>query len=149
MSSNLLPPTDLLVKFPNWMKQHCNKTSDETRDYNCIAWAMGDNQKWWWPVPIGQAAWPKGIPRQETIDAFARAFATRGFLPTTDGTLLPQTEKVALYTKDHVPTHAARQLPNGHWTSKIGQFWDVEHALGALEGPEYGRATHFFARLIA
>ena len=38
------------------------------------------------------------------------------------------------------PTHAAKQLPNGRWTSKLGRSQDVEHTLEGLEGSAYGRA---------
>ena len=36
------------------------------------------------------------------------------------------------------PLHAARQLPNGRWTSKLGELEDIEHVLHDLEGAAYG-----------
>jgi hypothetical protein len=48
-------------------------------------------------------------------------------------------EKIAIYVLDEKPQHAARQLPNGKWTSKLGQYEDIEHnALEGLEGSIYG-----------
>jgi hypothetical protein len=49
-------------------------------------------------------------------------------------------EKVAIYVKGNQnPTHAARQLDSGIWTSKIGNEEDIEHSSPAvLEGLEYG-----------
>lgn len=38
-----------------------------------------------------------------------------------------------------IPSHAARQLPNGRWTSKCGQAEDIEHDLRDLEGRLYGK----------
>ncbi len=37
--------------------------------------------------------------------------------------------KVAIYGDIDADswTHAARQLPNGKWTSKLGDFEDIEH----------------------
>jgi hypothetical protein len=35
--------------FPNLTKQNYHVTSDETGDYNCIAFAAGDESNWWWP----------------------------------------------------------------------------------------------------
>ena len=35
--------------------------------------------------------------------------------------------KVALYGSNLFYTHAARQLPNGKWTSKLGRGEDIEH----------------------
>ncbi len=44
-------------------------------------------------------------------------------------------EKIAIYVDtDGVPTHAARQLPDGSWTSKLGDWEDIQHqTLEALE----------------
>jgi hypothetical protein len=42
--------------------------------------------------------------------------------------------------------HAARQLPSGRWTSKIGVLEDIEHSLRDLEGDEYGTATVLMKR---
>lgn len=50
------------------------------------------------------------------------------------------------------PTHAARQLPSGAWTSKLGEWEDIEHdTLEALEGSEgrgeaYGRVALILKR---
>jgi hypothetical protein len=35
------------------------------------------------------------------------------------------------------PTHAARQLASGRWTSKLGKAEDIEHELRDLEGDVY------------
>ncbi len=37
-----------------------------------------------------------------------------------------------------LPTHAARQLASGRWTSKLGKAEDIEHDLHDLEGDLYG-----------
>jgi hypothetical protein len=29
-------------------------TSPDTTDYNCIAWAAGSTEEWWWPDAKGQ-----------------------------------------------------------------------------------------------
>ena len=43
-------------------------------------------------------------------------------------------EKVAIYADATGPSHMARSLPNGKWTSKIMKMEDIEHAtLAALE----------------
>ncbi len=51
-----------------------NITSDCDPIYNCIAWAAGDNQNWWWPDDMEIGYWPVGIPRIESMDAFVQAY---------------------------------------------------------------------------
>ena len=43
---------------------------------------------------------------------------------------------VAIYQSGGLPTHAARQLSDGNWTSKLGPNIDITHSLSGLEGPE-------------
>ncbi|HMD98104.1 MAG TPA: hypothetical protein VKM93_12350 [Terriglobia bacterium] len=35
--------------FPNLNAGNHEITSAASRLYNCIAWAAGDTQRWWWP----------------------------------------------------------------------------------------------------
>jgi hypothetical protein len=56
-------------------------------------------------------------------------------------------EKVALYVgADGRVLHAARQLPDGAWTSKLGEAWDISHELRGLEGDNYGRVARILKR---
>ena len=51
-------------------------------------------------------------------------------------------EKIALFVDPSgMPTHAARQLTDGRWTSKLGASVDIEHSLRDLEGDQYGRVA--------
>ena len=67
------------------------------------------------------------MPREPTVDAFIAAFQTLGYEPCADGAAEPGCEKIAIYTLNGKPTHAARQLPSGRWTSKLGKLVDIEH----------------------
>jgi hypothetical protein len=49
---------------------------------------------------------------------------------------------------DGEPTHAARQLPNGKWTSKLGRWQDIEHELDGLVGEMYGTVKQILKRAI-
>lgn len=45
------------------------------------------------------------------------------------------------------PTHMARQIESGAWTSKLGQDHDIEHeTLDTIAGPVYGDAVKIFRR---
>src|ERR1039458_1110376 len=101
------------------------KTSDPTGLYNCIAWAAGFSNKWWWPDKFKIGFWPPTAKREEKLEAFAQAFATIGYEKCNNGNLEEGFEKIALYAVPNplgrwIPTHAARQLPTGEWTSKMG-----------------------------
>ena len=56
--------------------------------------------------------------------------------------------KIAIYAHDDgQPTHAARQLPDGRWTSKMGHLEDIEHrVVDDVNGPQYGSPVRFMRR---
>ena len=132
--------------FPALTGSQYSLTSPATEAYNCLAWAAGESDRWWWPDAMGVSYWPPGSPREETLDAFLAAFATLGYIPTSTSVVEPQVNKVAIYVRSGLPTHAARQLPNGRWTSKLGQSEDIEHDLPALVGHLYGDVAIILAR---
>jgi hypothetical protein len=138
--------THLEQAFPNLIPGEYRGTSPADANYNCIAWAAGETDRWWWPDAAGVSYWPSGVPREETLDAFLAAFATLGYAPTGDPSLEPDTEKVAIFANSGVPTHAVRQLPHGRWTSKLGQSEDIEHLLNGLTGGIYGRVALILKR---
>jgi len=133
--------------FPNLRSGSYLRTSPATPEYNCIAWAAHDQEQWWWPDAMGQAYWPQGVAREETIQAFERAYCRFDFKACENADLEPGFEKVAIYAKNSIPTHAARQLADGRWTSKLGPLEDIEHnTLDALEGEVYGEVVLLLKR---
>jgi hypothetical protein len=124
-------------------------TSPATVDYNCIAWAAGITDEWWWPDSMGINHWPAGVRREETVSAFIEAFQSLGYVLCADHLVEPGFEKVALYGEKGVPKHAARQLPNGRWTSKLGPLEDIEHGLDGLVGTWYGNVVQILKRQFA
>jgi hypothetical protein len=63
-----------------------------------------------------------------------------GFQRCDSADLEPDVQKIAIFAKTNgEPTHVARQLPNGKWTSKLGDWEDIEHELAGIEGEKmYG-----------
>ena len=126
--------------FPGLNRGEYRITSPASPVYNCIAWAAGDDTAWWWPSP--QHYWPEGTPGEETIASFQALFEQLDYRECATAEPEPGFEKVALFVNaDDLPTHAARQLPNGFWTSKLGHWPDIEHqSLNNLAGnpPMYG-----------
>lgn len=132
--------------FPNLRTGPYKVTSEATDTYNCIAWAAGDTDNWWWPSPFD--FWPVE-PREATKDGFIAAFQTRGYEPCADSIWENGFEKVALYFNSAGPQHMARQLADGKWTSKLGEGWDIEHpTLEGVESNSYGVAVVFMKRPI-
>ncbi|HEX4612656.1 MAG TPA: hypothetical protein VH092_30960, partial [Urbifossiella sp.] len=117
-------------------------TSLPTTDYNGIAWAARDTAHWWepgvfWPAPVTDYG----------PDALEAAFLAIGFEPCPDGAAEPGWEKIALYAAGPFYTHAARQLPSGAWTSKLGRSDDIEHDTAeAIAGGVYGEVFRFLKR---
>jgi hypothetical protein len=140
--------------FPNLKRSEYWVTSEETPNYNCIAHAAGKNDNWWWPDDP-PAFWPDGLVKTESVQAFVEAYSTVGFVLCEDMNhhLEPGFEKIAIYVDANgIPSHAARQLPDGAWTSKLGEWEDIRHAsLEAVEdanglGLGYGKVTCIMKR---
>lgn len=118
-------------------------TSPRTEEYNCIAWAAGDTERWWWPQG---GFWPVGVAARETVPAFEAAYESLGYVVCEGGELEPGYEKVAIFEIDGTPTHAARQLVDGSWTSKLGALEDVQHPLEGLKVDAYGPPVRYLKR---
>ncbi len=132
-------------ELPRLTVDNCWETSPASWNYNCIAWAAGDTDKWWWPIP--GRYWPPDAPFEETITAFLTVFAKLGYTPGSTPELEAEVEKVALYAIGETPTHAARQFPTGMWTSKLGPSDDIEHtAPEAVGGGVYGEVVAILSR---
>lgn len=126
--------------FPNLRISGYSITSPATPEYNCIAWAAGEAESWWEPDPLSLYYWPSNTPRQYTAEAYIKAYEKIGYVVCNNSADEEGFEKVAIYIDTHgKPTHAARQLSSGNWTSKLGQLEDIEHAaLDNIAGQCYG-----------
>ena len=128
--------------FPKLGATDFKVTSDQDPQYNCIAHAADESDRYWDPTAPPQSPyfWPDGVPRDPTLQNYIAAYATKGY--QASNTLDPEEgyDKVVLYVDANgVPTHAAKLLPNGRWTSKLGDEWDIEHkTLHGLSGKAYG-----------
>jgi hypothetical protein len=139
--------------FPNLQREDYRVTSKEDWVYNCIAHAAGRDDMPWWPVEAGTEGvfWPDGVVRECTLEAFISAYATIDYIPCGGPEIEEGFEKIAIYVDEKgEPTHAAKQLPNGRWSSKLGDWEDIEHGtLESLEGKgAYGRVAQIMKRRI-
>lgn len=93
--------------------------------------------------------WPEDVSNDETLGSFVKAYATLGFEVTDNGILESGYEKIALYVspQTNTVTHAARQLANGMWTSKLAFWEDIQHGTPqSLEGDFYGYVKCYMKR---
>jgi hypothetical protein len=126
--------------FPH-LGNRFRKKSGTTQDYNCIAWAIGEIHRPWWPDGAPHYYWPPDITPDETLEAFIAAFEKYGGYEVCVGAHHEwRFQKIALYVGDWgEPTHAARQTWTGVWHSKIGDNIDLTHkTLDYLAGGIYG-----------
>lgn len=151
-------------RFPKLAAAGYDPTSDATDRppkigaYNCIAWAAQDpginnprSCRFWWPEGTN-AYWPSFIfPSESTVACFVRTFLFLGYKVCSNSRVEKGFDKLALYAihsskrpltppvrwqemNDWVPTHMARQLRDGTWTSKLGGSEDITHfTLDAIE----------------
>jgi len=127
--------------------KHFKITSPEDPSYNCIAWAYQIKNRWMWP-PAGQPTylldavtyWPNDNADTE-VESFVDAFRGKGYEKCDNPNFEEGYRKIALYITPGTTkcTHAARQLSNGFWTSKLGPSFDIQHeSPKTIEGGEYG-----------
>lgn len=147
--------TDLTSLFPQLEPGTFSITSPADREYNCHAWSAGDDTSWWSPTnpagqPIGGYYWPRGVSRDDSLPSHVAAFGSLGYELCDNAELEPAVEKIAIYVNGAgLPTHSARQLADGQWTSKIGTLHDITHdTLSGLEGAEYGRVACVMRRAL-
>jgi hypothetical protein len=133
--------------FPDLQAWGYEVTSEINAEYNCIAWAMQDDTRNWWPSEEGTGYWPPGAPREETVEAFVTTFQSLGFVVCDDDAYEPEYEKLALFAdEEDEPTHMARQFDADRWASKMGKDYDILHPLKAVEGSEYGRVVRYLKK---
>ena len=127
--------------FPRLDEQNHHVTSQASADYNCIAWCGGDTEHWWQPGSY----WPvSSEPDDYGMEILVQGFSALGYTRCGDGNLEAGFEKIALYGSSSCYTHAARQLPAGRWTSKLGRSEDIEHHTPQdLAGGIYGEVGRY------
>lgn len=129
--------------FPNSTDEKLKYHSPKTKEYNCIAFALGIQDKWIDPETqeplIGtKPYWPSLISRDRSLNAFIKLFESYGFQKCEHSAIEEEYLKIAIYIKESKVTHAARQLDTGMWVSKLGMSVDCIHSLPAINNGIYG-----------
>ena len=142
------------------LDSHFRISSRKDVNYNCIAWAGIVDNEFWWPEvePYNKLdgvryKWPFNIKHSDKLEFFIELFYKLGYKEESHNieNEHPNFRKIALFIKEDLTnsdrmtsecSHAARQLKNGLWASKLGRFHDIEHSNPYdLEGKSYGRVA--------
>lgn len=142
----------IIKSIPSLLNDQLYKiTSPITRNYNCVAWALGRDDVWYWP-PLGKEPepdeyWPKGISDDENILTFVSAMEHEGFILCDDIEYEEDYTRIALFAQNGLCSHACRQISNNLWTSKMGPLNDIQHSSPqTLEGDFYGKVHCYMKR---
>ena len=128
-------------------------TSPKNQKYNCVAWGVRDKAHVWQYLPnFAGYYWPPGIERDDTLESWIRVFEMHMFEKCDSRQPEEGYEKIVIFLGvDGEPSHVARQMVNGTWTSKLGiRGKDIIHrSVDALEGDIYGAIAQVMRRKCA
>lgn len=90
------------------------------------------------------------MPSEISLENYKSVFEHLGYVECSTSDFEVGYEKIAIYVDDDfVPCHAARQLVNGNWTSKLGDWQDIEHhSLYSLESSPFMESPYGTVALI-
>lgn len=126
--------------FPRLASEGYQITTEPNGEYNCIAYAAGETDRWWTHLDEPGYYWPESANRSALVQGIIQVFSELGYELCLNAAEEPGYEKVALYANiDGEWTHAAIQLPGGAWSSKLGPDEDISHQTPeSLTGDLYG-----------
>lgn len=144
-----MPKSFINKLWPNLSPSNYELKSNPTPDYNCVAWANGVNTE---PIDLSldEDGEPLIYPDLSSLP-YIEYFQKEGFVLCEDADFEEGFEKIALY-ENHKGSfeHVARQLGKDLWTSKLGEWEDIQHtSLEALAYRNYyGTPKWYMKRLI-
>ena len=135
----------LITAFPKLSSEEFEIVERASERYNCIAYAAGDTSKWW--DHNRNHYWPTPATRSNSIESLKEVFVSLGFEQCHDSSAENGYQKVALYEEQGVWKHAAVQIPNGRWRSKMGKGPVIEHrSPESLSDSQYGNVGLYMRR---
>lgn len=121
--------------------------SAETFQYNCIAFALGMEDRWVDPEEIPWHWWPP-VPKGESVDHLKEAFKYFGFEDCGSNDSVEELyDKIAIYELNNCWTHAAKVISSEVYHSKFGASYDGRHSGGNVLQLRYGNVCAFMKRL--
>ena len=143
-----MPMQDIMRTFPSLNESNSEEKSEYDFNYNCLAFALGDNSNWWEPLEQFGFYWPPGFAHDVSIETVTAIIKLHGFVVGLQPNITPLADSIAIYAKGDEWTHFAK-FTNGKWASKIGEDNDIIHSsLELLEGDLYGKVVTILSRNI-
>ena len=127
--------------------------NSENNKYNCVSHTLNIKDKWIWPyledeiyIRKYNSYWT--VKNEISKESFDEFYEYHGFekLDLLDFFYDPKYIKVALYTNKGIPTHAAIQVDEFFWESKIGELGIIKHDLFEIEDDVYGKVTQIYKK---
>jgi hypothetical protein len=145
-----VPSFDLEWRHPKLKRENYRITSDHSIRYNCVAWALGENRRWYQVGSEPHWYWPAGVPKDGTFESYVALFTRIGFSPCDSAEWEAGYEKVALYADDEgVFKHVAKMKDAETWMSKVGSLDDIEHrTLDVFDSDRLGTVRQVLRRPI-
>lgn len=129
--------------FPNLInEQNFEIKSLLTEDYNCIAWVQEIDDDW---IQIVEPDGKLVFAAKRYLDYFKNL----GYVETPNKELESGVSKIAIYidTSTDRFKHVAKQMEDGRWKSKLGDWEDIEHDVAeTLIGKSYGDKIIYLLR---
>jgi hypothetical protein len=143
-----MPDPDIDADFPGLIGMPYELASPATMQYNCIAFAFGDEENVWDTPERCGFYWPPGFQRDPTIEVITSIVQLHGFRISHEAiSENPETDALAIYAKAGLVNHLAKWQDPGIWKSKLGDGRDINHlSLFWLEGELYGRVVSVWKR---
>jgi hypothetical protein len=139
-----LTTQDQRDSFPR-LNEEYEVLAPASASYNCIGWSLGTTSSWVWPTEGGQPVY---------LHHFDSLYASHGFrrVARLSFKRVPGMEKIVLYgvrrsDGSGQPTHAAVQMSDGSWSSKLGSLPLIRHLHpNDVAGPSYGAPWVMYVR---
>ena len=133
--------------LPHLAAEGYEVTSNPTDEYNCIAYAVGETDRWWTHAGGDDYYWPEHASSTPSIASLIEVFTGLGYEPCEEAEDEAGFRKVALYADRQGDwTHVAVKLPEGEWSSKLGLYEDISHRTPESLDPDFYGEVHCFMR---
>ncbi len=121
-------------------------TSKQTWEYNCVMWSLNRDDEWrdFFYSDDGY------VNPDQSINPYVAYFQENGFETCENSSLEVGALKICIFSKNGIFSHVSRQLQDGRWASKMGNYEDIEHLTEFdVSGLGYGSPDIYMQKIMA